>query len=84
MMEVNIVKLRESEADALVFDAEDQHGPLEVRVPHATWEDLRAEAPVPCDAEDQRDYALGMIEARAGELTPAAAMAGAVRTIKLD
>lgn len=59
----------------LVFRAEDDAGPLEVCVPLHVWE-----APLPCGAEDMRDYALGMIEVRAAELEPSISAAG-VRTV---
>lgn len=64
----------------LVFRAEDDTGPLEVCVSLHVWEALRTEAPLPCGAEDMRDYALGMIEVRAAELEPSIT-AARVRTV---
>jgi hypothetical protein len=52
-------------SETLVFEAADHAGALEIRVPTTLWERFRAEAPTPCSFEDQRDHALGMIEAEA-------------------
>jgi hypothetical protein len=54
----------------LVFGAEDEGGWLEVWVPPELWEALRSEAPPPCDTDDQRDYALSVIELRAARQEP--------------
>lgn len=67
-------------SSALVFGAEDEAGWLEVWVPADVWEALQAEAPLPYDADDRRDYALGMIEMRAARQAPRATAAG-VRTV---
>jgi hypothetical protein len=56
--------------EMLAFDAEDATGQFELWVPLMTWERLRAEAPWPADVEDQRDYALGMLEVMADDLVP--------------
>ena len=65
---------------AIVFGAEDDSGWLEVWVPADVWEALQAEAPLPCDGDDRRDYALGMIEVRAARQAPRVTAAG-VRTV---
>jgi hypothetical protein len=56
--------------EALVFAAEDQHGPLSIWVTVLTWENLQAGAPDWCDGEDRRSHALGMVEAAAADLMP--------------
>jgi hypothetical protein len=51
-----------SNTESLLFEASDHHGPLQLHVSTMLWARLQAEAPLPCDAEDRRDYALGMLE----------------------
>jgi hypothetical protein len=50
-----------------MFDARGDRGPLQLHVSAMLWARLQAEAPLPCDAEDRRDYALGMLEHYAAE-----------------
>ena len=75
---IRILEGREQAAsgDALVFQAEDQDGPLAIWVPILTWERLRAEAPDWSDGGDRRDYALGMIEAEAAKVGPSVTSGG--------
>ena len=62
--------------DIIVFQAEDDGGPFELWASALLWERLQAEAPLPCTAEDCRDYALGMIEATAAGGEPVVALSG--------
>ena len=47
------------------FAARDSAGPLIIRIGRLAWTKLQADPPDGYDADDRRDYALGMIEARA-------------------
>lgn len=62
--------------DALIFAAEDRHGPLAIWVTILTWERLQSEAPDYCDGDDRRDHALGMVEVLVADLLPGTASDG--------
>jgi hypothetical protein len=63
-------------AGSIVFEAEDAGGPFELWVAGLLWERLQAEAPIPGDGDDRRDYALSMLEATAADATPSIANSG--------
>ena len=46
----------------ITFAAKDPAGPLLIRVTRLKWEQLNADTPDEHNADDRRDYALGMIE----------------------
>lgn len=50
--------------DPMIFAAHDTVGSVEVIVSAARWTSFMARAPAMSDADDRRDYALQMIEAR--------------------
>jgi hypothetical protein len=69
------------EAEWLVFTAEDGGRDLLVRVTLLTWEQIQAKAPAYMDADDRRDFALGLIEARAKTLQPQSTAEGWMVTV---
>ena len=68
----------------VTFAATDHAGDLLIRVGRLAWERLQYDAPDAFDADDRRDYALGMIEWRAAGLTIAITSDGRALTLPPD